>query len=52
MRLGELQSWSGRGGEEKYSQPLPVFEPPIIQPVTQRYTTELSWLLVIKLTAT
>jgi hypothetical protein len=24
---------SGRGGEEKYSQPLPGLEPPIVQPV-------------------
>jgi hypothetical protein len=29
------------GGEEKNSQPLPEFEPPIIQPVAQRYTIEL-----------
>jgi hypothetical protein len=27
------------------SQPLPGLEPPIIQPVAQRYTTELSRLL-------
>jgi len=27
------QSRSGRGGEEKNSQALPVLEPPIIQPV-------------------
>jgi hypothetical protein len=32
---------SGRGGEEKNSQLLPVLEPPIIQPVVQRSTTEL-----------
>jgi hypothetical protein len=32
-RLGGPQSWSGRGGEEKNSQPLPRLEPPIIQPV-------------------
>jgi hypothetical protein len=38
--LGGPQSRSGRGGEEKNSQPLPGLEPPIIQ----RYTTELSWL--------
>jgi hypothetical protein len=39
-------SWSrpGRGNEEKNSQLLPRLEPPIIHPVTQRYTTELSWL--------
>jgi hypothetical protein len=43
-RLGGPQSRSGRGGEEKNSQPLPGFEPPIIQPVVQRYTTELSRL--------
>jgi hypothetical protein len=30
-RLGGLQSQSGRGGEEKNSQPLPGFEPLIIQ---------------------
>jgi hypothetical protein len=36
---------SGRGDEEKNSQNLPAFEPPIIQPVVQRYTTELSRLL-------
>jgi hypothetical protein len=40
-RLGGLQSRSGRGGEEVNSQPLPGLEPPIIQPVVQRYTTEL-----------
>jgi hypothetical protein len=34
----------GRGGEEKNSQSLPGLEPPIIQPVAQRYTTEISWL--------
>jgi len=30
-RLGEPQGQSGCGGEEKNSQLLPVFEPPIIQ---------------------
>jgi hypothetical protein len=30
-RLNGLQSWSGHGGEEKISQPLPGFEPPIIK---------------------
>jgi hypothetical protein len=44
-RLGGLQSRSGGGGEEKNSHPLPGLEPPIIQPVAQRYTTELSRLL-------
>jgi hypothetical protein len=32
-RLSGPQSWSGRGGEEKNSQPLPGLEPPIIQPM-------------------
>jgi hypothetical protein len=36
------QMRSGRGGEEKNSQPLPGLEPPIFQPVAQRYTAELS----------
>jgi hypothetical protein len=44
LRLGGPQSRSGRGGEEKNSQPLPGLEPPIIQTVAQRYTTELSML--------
>jgi hypothetical protein len=38
-RMGGSQSRSGGGGEEKNSQPLPGLEPPIIQPVAQRYTT-------------
>jgi hypothetical protein len=45
-RLGGPRSRSGRGGEEKNSQSLPGLEPPIIQPVAQLYTTELSWLLM------
>jgi hypothetical protein len=45
-RLGVPYSRSGRGGEEKNSQPLPELEPPIIQPAAQRYTAELSRLLV------
>jgi hypothetical protein len=44
-RLSGPQSRSGRGGEEKNSQPLPGLEPPIIQPVAQRYSAELSRLL-------
>jgi hypothetical protein len=47
-RLGGAQSRSGRGGEEKNSQPLPELEPPIIQPVAQCYTTELSRLLITR----
>jgi len=43
--LGGSQSWSGRDGEEKNSQPLPALKPPIIQ----CYTTELSWLPVYTL---
>jgi hypothetical protein len=45
-RLGEPQSWSGRSGEERNFKPLPGLEPPIIQPVAQRYTTELSHKLI------
>jgi hypothetical protein len=44
-RLGGPQSRSGRGGDEKNSQTLPGLEPPIIQSVAQRCTTELSRLL-------
>jgi hypothetical protein len=44
MRLGEPQSRSGHGGEEKNSQPLMGLQLLIIQPVAQRYTTEISWL--------
>jgi hypothetical protein len=45
-RLDGLQSGSGRGGEEKNSQPLPRLEPMFIQPAVQRCTTELSRLLL------
>jgi hypothetical protein len=44
-RLSGPQSRSGRGGEEKNSQPPPGLEPTIIHLVAQRYTTELSRLL-------
>jgi hypothetical protein len=40
--LGGPQNLSEHGGEEKNSQPLPKIEPPISQPIAQRYTTELS----------
>jgi hypothetical protein len=43
-RLIGPQSQSGHGGEEKISQPLPGFEPPIFQFIAQSYITELSWL--------
>jgi hypothetical protein len=46
-RVGGPQSRSGHGGEEKNSQPLPGLEPPIIQPVAQRCTTELSLLFFL-----
>jgi hypothetical protein len=42
-------SHSGRCGEEKNSHALPGIEPLIIQPVAQRYTTELSRLLLAHL---
>jgi hypothetical protein len=45
MKLAGLQSRSGHDREEKNSQPPPEFEPPIIQPVAQYYTTELSRVL-------
>jgi hypothetical protein len=41
-RLGGSQNLSGGGVEKKISQPLPGLELPIIQPVAQRYTNELS----------
>jgi hypothetical protein len=47
-RLDGSQSQYGRGGEEKNSQPLLGLEPPIIQPVAQSYTIELSPLLMFK----
>jgi hypothetical protein len=46
-RLGGPQSRSGCGGEEKNSQPLPGHEPPIIQLVARRYTTELSMMMMM-----
>jgi hypothetical protein len=46
-RLGGPQSLSGHGGEERISQLLPGLEHPIIQPVVQRYTTELSQFVVV-----
>jgi hypothetical protein len=39
------QSRSGRSGVEENSQPITGLEPPIIQDVAQRWTTELSWIL-------
>jgi hypothetical protein len=43
-RLNGPQSRSGNGGE-KNSQTPPGLEPPIVQPVAQRYATEISQLL-------
>jgi hypothetical protein len=48
-RLGGSQSRTGRGGEEKNSQRLPGLKPPIIQLTAQRYTTELSRLIIYKI---
>jgi hypothetical protein len=45
-RLGGPQSQPRCSGEEKKSHPMPGLEPPIIQPVTQCYSTELSRLLL------
>jgi hypothetical protein len=39
--LSGPRSRSGHCGEEKNSHPLSGLEPPISQPVAQRYTTEL-----------
>jgi hypothetical protein len=36
-----------RGEEQENSEPLPGLEPPIIQPVAQRYTTEQVVVLYI-----
>jgi hypothetical protein len=44
-RLGGPESLSGRVGEEKKFQAHAGTRSPIIQPLTQRYTTELSRLL-------
>jgi hypothetical protein len=46
-RLGGLQNRCGSDGKEKNSQPFPGLEPPIIQPVAQSYTTELSQFLTL-----
>jgi hypothetical protein len=51
-RLRGPQNWSGRGGEEKNSHPLPGLELPIIQPVAQLYNTELSRFIIITTTTT
>jgi hypothetical protein len=40
-RQGRPQSRYGRGCKERNSRPQSGLEPPIIQPVAQRYTTEL-----------
>jgi hypothetical protein len=49
-RMGESQTRSGRGGEEKNFYPLPGLEPLITQAVAQRYTTELCRVLSVGLT--
>jgi hypothetical protein len=45
-RLDVSQNRSGRGCEEKNSQPLLGLKPSILQPIGQSYTTELSRLLL------
>jgi hypothetical protein len=45
-RLEGPQSRYGHGNEN-ISQPIPGLEPLIIQPIAQRYTAELFWLLDI-----
>jgi hypothetical protein len=47
-RLGGPQSRSGRGGEEKNSQPLPELEPPIKPPIAQRYTNSFQDISALK----
>jgi hypothetical protein len=44
-RLRGPQSQSGRDGKDKNSQAILGLEPPVIQPIAKRYTTELSQLL-------
>jgi hypothetical protein len=44
--LGGTRRQSGHGGEEKNSQSLQGLEPSTILPAAQRYTTELSQLLL------
>jgi hypothetical protein len=46
-RLGGPRNRCGRGGEQNNFLPLPGLEPPIAQPVAQRYTTELSRILLL-----
>jgi hypothetical protein len=50
-RLGGPQSSSGRGGEEKNSQPSREPNPstPIIQPVAQRYTDWAIMALIVEM---
>jgi hypothetical protein len=50
QETGWAQSRSQLGSEEKNSHPLLGLEPPIIQPVAQRYTTKLSRFLRINKT--
>jgi hypothetical protein len=47
-RLGGPQRWFGHDSEEKNSQPLPGLESLIIQPITQCYTTDLSWIFTVQ----
>jgi hypothetical protein len=45
-RLGGPKSQSGRGGDEKISPPVLGLESPINQPIVQRYTNDLSPLVL------
>jgi hypothetical protein len=45
-----IAGWVDTVVKRKISKPLPGFEPPIIQPLAQRYTTELTRLLIWVLT--
>jgi hypothetical protein len=47
MRLGEPQSRSGRGGGEKNFRTLLGLQHPIVLPLAQRCTTELSRLMMM-----
>jgi hypothetical protein len=48
QEAGWVQSWPGRGGEEKNSQSSPRLEPPnFVQPVASRYTDWATTALVL-----
>jgi hypothetical protein len=49
--LGGPQSRSGRGSGTKNSQPLPGLDPPIIQPIAQRYPGSSSFPTILTLSS-